>query len=61
VHDVRVVGDDGVTRTLDGILGMNLLLPSASGVSALASARVHRPPFTQVVVDGPGARLGLTP
>ncbi len=60
VHDVTIVGDDGSKRTLDGVLGMNLLLPSGSGLGPLGFTSEQPGPFTQIVIDGPRARLGLT-
>ena len=59
VRDVTLVGDDGGKRTLDGVLGMNLLLPSGSGLGALGFASEQPGPFALVVIDGPAARLGL--
>ncbi len=61
VHDVTTVADDGTARTLDGVLGMNLLLPSGSGIGPLGVTTEHAAPFTRVVIDGPRSRLGLTP
>lgn len=59
VHDVSTVRADGTKVTLDGILGMNLLLPSGSGLTTLAAAAPLPGPFARVVIDVPGDRLGL--
>ncbi len=60
VHDVSTTTADGETVTLDGILGMNLLLPSGSGMTVLGASRQLPGPFERVVIDVPGKRLGLT-
>ncbi len=59
VHDVSTKRPDGTTLTLDGILGMNLLLPSGTGMTMLGAAEQLPSPFARVVVDVAGARLGL--
>lgn len=59
VHDVRTKDDDGDTITLDGVLGMNLLLPSGIGMTMLGAARQLPGPFERVVIDVPGKRLGV--
>lgn len=59
VHDVSTKDDDGDTITLDGILGMNLLLPSGSGMTMLGATRQLPGPFERVVIDVPGKRLGV--
>lgn len=59
VHDVRTKNDDGDVITLDGILGMNLLLPSGSGMTMLGATRQLPGPFERVVIDVPGKRLGV--
>jgi hypothetical protein len=59
VRDVSTIGPDGTKITLDGILGMNLLLPSGSGMTTLGAATQLPGPFERVVIDVPGERLGL--
>jgi hypothetical protein len=59
VHDVSTEGADGTTLTLDGILGMNLLLPSGSGMTMLGASRQLPGPFERVVIDVAGKRLGV--
>ncbi len=59
VHDIRTTDADGRTVTLDGVLGMNLLLPSGSGMTMLGAATQLPPPFERVVVDVPKERMGL--
>jgi hypothetical protein len=59
IHDVSTKNDDGDTITLDGILGMNLLLPSGSGVTMLGASKQLPGPFERVVIDVAGKRLGL--
>jgi hypothetical protein len=61
VQDISVTDAAGRTRTLDGVLGMNLLLASGSDLRDGAFASEHEPAFTRVVLDMPRARLGLTP
>jgi hypothetical protein len=61
VHDVVTTTDDGVEHRLDGILGMNVLAGSGSGMMLAGFAETHAPAFERVVIDGPRARLGLTP
>lgn len=59
VHDVTTKTADGTTITLDGILGMNLLLPSGEGITMLGMAKQLPPPFARVVIDAKGERLGV--
>jgi hypothetical protein len=63
VHDVYVSTtlDDGRSVTLDGILGMNLLLNSGSGFNGMSFATAHESQLESIIVDGKRARLGLTP
>jgi hypothetical protein len=61
VHDVVTTTDDGVEHRLDGILGMNVLASSGSGMTLAGFARTYAPAFARVVIDVPGRRLGLTP
>jgi hypothetical protein len=60
VRDVTTIRADGTEVTLDGILGMNLLLPSGSGMTMLGAAEQLPGAFRRVVVDVAGKRLGLT-
>jgi hypothetical protein len=60
VHDVSTVRADGTKVTLDGVLGMNLLLPSGSGMTMLGAREQSAGPFDRVVIDVPNERLGLT-
>jgi hypothetical protein len=60
VHDVSTVRADGTAVTLDGILGMNLLLPSGTGMTMLGAAAQLPAPFECVVIDIAHARLGFT-
>lgn len=61
VHDIVTTTDDGVEHRLDGILGMNVLAGSGSGMTLAGFAETHAPAFERVVIDGPRSRLGLTP
>jgi len=45
--------------TLDGILGMNLLLPSGTGMTMLGAATQLPAPFERVVIDVAHERLGF--
>jgi hypothetical protein len=60
VHDISTVRADGAKVTLDGVLGMNLLLPSGNGMTMLGATTQLPSPFTRVVVDVARERLGLT-
>lgn len=59
VYDVRIEMDDGTEVVLDGILGMNLLLPSVSGLSKGLPTVGSEPPFRRVWIDGPRSYLLL--
>lgn len=59
VHDITTKDADGTTVTLDGVLGMNLLLPSGEGISMLGITTQLPPPFARVVIDTKGERLGV--
>ncbi len=59
VHDITTTRADGTTVTLDGLLGMNLLLPSGSGLTMLGGGSQRPSPFARVVIDAAGARLGF--
>jgi hypothetical protein len=60
VHDISTVRADGTTVTLDGVLGMNLLLPSGTGITLLGASEQLPAPFARVVIDIAHARLGFT-
>jgi len=59
VHDISTVRADGTTVTLDGVLGMNLLLPSGTGMTLLGASEQLPAPFERVVIDVAHARLGF--
>jgi hypothetical protein len=59
VHDITTVRADGTKVTLDGVLGMNLLLPSGTGMTMLGPAEQLPAPFARVVIDVAGERLGF--
>ncbi|MCC6850375.1 MAG: retropepsin-like domain-containing protein [Deltaproteobacteria bacterium] len=59
VHDVTTTRADGAKVTLDGILGMNLLLPSGTGLTMLGAARQLPSRFARIVIDARGERLGV--
>jgi len=60
VRDISTTLDDGRTITLDGVLGMNLLLPSASGVTDGVPDKLSDGPFDRIWIDGGRNTLGLT-
>ena len=60
VHDISTVRADGTTTTLDGILGMNLLLPSGTGMTLLGASEQLPAPFARVVIDVAHERVGVT-
>jgi hypothetical protein len=59
VRDVGIELPDGKRFVLQGVLGMNLLLPSASGLSTGEVSAVARAPFRRVWIDGPRHTLSL--
>jgi hypothetical protein len=59
VHDITTTRADGTPVTLDGVLGMNLLLPSGSGMTMLGAGTTRPSPFARIVIDVPGKRLGF--
>jgi hypothetical protein len=59
VHDVSTVRADGTKVTLDGILGMNLLLPSGTGMTMLGASAQLAGPFERVVIDVEHERMGF--
>jgi len=61
VHDVTTTTDDGREHRLDGILGMNVLSPSGSGMMMTGFAKTYASAFDRVVIDAPRSRLGLSP
>lgn len=60
VHDISITLDDGSHITLDGVFGMNLLLPTMAGIATGFPTAVADAPFTRIYIDGPHAKLGLT-
>ena len=59
VHDITAERADGTPVTLDGVLGMNLLLTSGNGMTMLGSSEQVPAPFRRVVVDAGRRRLGF--
>ncbi len=59
VHDVSTTLDSGQRVTLDGIFGMNLLLPTVGGLQTGLPSRTAEAPFSRFWVDGPRGRLLL--
>jgi hypothetical protein len=59
VRDVGIELPDGKRFVLHGVLGMNLLLPSASGLSSGDVTAVAPAPFRRVWIDGPRHMLSL--
>jgi hypothetical protein len=59
IRDITATLDSGRSITLDGVLGMNLLLPSASGVSDGEPDVIGEGPFERVWIDGPRNALHL--
>lgn len=60
VRDISTTLDDGREITLDGVLGMNLLLPSASGLASGKPEKMSDGPFDRVWIDGVRNTLSLT-
>jgi hypothetical protein len=59
VHDISIVLDDGSAVTLDGVFGLNLLLPTISGMATGLPTGVAPGPYKNIWIDGPGATLEL--
>ncbi len=59
VKDIGIMLDDGTYHILDGIFGMNLLFPSASGLAGGMPTDVGGGPFKTIWIDGPRQQLGL--
>jgi|GEM_PF-5638058 len=59
VHDIHYQLDDGEPRTLEGLFGLNLLLPSAAGISTGMPSVVSDGPFKKIWINGPRSALGL--
>jgi hypothetical protein len=59
VMDVSSKTSDGAEFTLDGVFGMNLLLPSVSGTGTGTISGSYRGAFSRIWIDGPNASLGL--
>ncbi|MHC4825260.1 MAG: aspartyl protease family protein [Planctomycetota bacterium] len=59
VRDVGIELPDGQRFVLQGVLGMNLLLPSASGLGQGDLSGVREAPFQRIWVDGPRHTLSL--
>ena len=59
VKDVGTKLDDGREVILDGVLGMNLLLPSASGLGKGLPTKIDDGPFERIWIDGPRAMVIL--
>ncbi len=59
VHDISITLDDGTTVTLDGIFGMNLLLPAMPMPLSLEGLEFNDPPFATIWLDGKRGKLGL--
>jgi hypothetical protein len=59
VRDVGIELPDGKMFVLQGVLGMNLLLPSASGLGQGDLSGLREAPFRRIWVDGPRHTLSL--
>jgi hypothetical protein len=59
VRDVGIELPDGKKFVLQGVLGMNLLLPSASGLGQGDLSGLREAPFRRIWVDGPRHMLSL--
>ncbi|MFG0251826.1 MAG: retropepsin-like aspartic protease [Phycisphaerales bacterium JB038] len=59
VLDISITLDDGSTVTLDGIFGMNLLLPGMPMPIKLDGFEFSDPPFETIWLDGKRGKLGL--
>jgi hypothetical protein len=59
VRDVGIELPDGQMFVLQGVLGMNLLLPSASGLGEGDLSGLREAPFRRIWIDGPRHTLSL--
>jgi hypothetical protein len=59
VRDVGIELPDGKKFVLQGVLGMNLLLPSASGLGQGDLSGLREAPFKRIWIDGPRHTLSL--
>jgi hypothetical protein len=59
VRDIGIELPGGETFVLQGVLGMNLLLPSASGLGQGDLSGLCEAPFQRIWVDGPRHTLSL--
>jgi len=59
VHDIGTTLDDGTEVILDGVFGMNLLLPGAQGLSTGFPTNFGPPPFRRIWIDTQRQRLVL--
>ncbi|MCC6681492.1 MAG: retropepsin-like domain-containing protein [Phycisphaeraceae bacterium] len=57
VHDIGTTLDDGSEVVLDGVFGMNLLLPSMSGLGLGFPTSMNEGPVRRFWIDLPGRRL----
>lgn len=59
IRDVGFRDAAGKEVILDGVFGMNLLLPAVSGMGAGRPGAIQPSPFSRVWIDGPRGTLGL--
>lgn len=59
VHDIGITLDDGTHVVLDGVFGMNLLLPTMAGIGLGLPTDVADAPFRKIWIGGPNGKLGL--
>jgi len=59
VQNVGTRLHDGREVILDGVLGMNLFLPSAAGLAAGAPTKIDDGTFDRIWIDGPRSTLSL--
>ncbi|MFG0330228.1 MAG: hypothetical protein ACF8PN_10055 [Phycisphaerales bacterium] len=59
VKDIGIKLDDGSYKVLDGVFGLNLLMPSVSGISAGWPSDMTAGPFERIWVNMPGRTLEL--
>jgi len=59
VHDVGIVLDDGSEVILDGVFGLNLLLPTMGGMAGGLPSTFDNGPFRRIWIDTANRTLGL--
>jgi len=60
VHDVSIKQDNGNFLTLDGIFGLNLLMPTMGGLASGLPTDIANGPFSHIIIDTANRKMHLT-